>query len=75
MARCEFADRLFSAVDNHAAIKIGDLQRETRSKKVVQPRFTTVFQVQPLFGKAQMSSPSTCIRCSAHLYRHHVCGK
>ena len=35
--------RLFIAVDNYAAVKIGDPQKETRSKKVVTPRFTTDF--------------------------------
>ena len=35
--------RLFIAVDNNATVKIGDLEKETRSKKVVKPRFTTDF--------------------------------
>ena len=35
--------RKFTAVDNHEAVKVGDLHRETRSKKVVRPRFTTDF--------------------------------
>ena len=33
--------RKFTAVDNHEAVKVGDLKRETRSKKVVKPMFTT----------------------------------
>ena len=32
--------RLFIAVHNNAAVKIEDLQKETRCKKVVKPRFT-----------------------------------
>ena len=35
--------RLFIAVDNYAAVKIGYPQKETRSKKVVRPSFTTDF--------------------------------
>ena len=33
--------RLFVTVGNYAAVKIGDLERETRSKKGVKPKFTT----------------------------------
>ena len=35
--------RKFIAVDNHAAVKVGDLPRERRPKKVVRPRFATEF--------------------------------
>ena len=35
--------RLLIAVDNYAAVKIRDLHKETRSKKVVRPSFTTDF--------------------------------
>ena len=35
--------RLFVAVDNYAAVKIGDLEKETRSKKDEKPRFATDF--------------------------------
>ena len=35
--------RLFIAVDNHAAVKMGDLEKEARSIKVVLPRFATDF--------------------------------
>ena len=35
--------RKFTTVDNHEAVKVGDLHRETRSKKVVMPRITTDF--------------------------------
>ena len=33
--------RLFIAVDNRAAVKIRDLHKESRSRKVVKPSFTT----------------------------------
>ena len=33
--------RKFIAVDNHEAVKVGDLHRETRSKKVVTANSTT----------------------------------
>ena len=35
--------RKFIAVDNHAAVKIGDLEKEMGSKKAVNPKFTTDF--------------------------------
>ena len=35
--------RQFVAVDNYAAVKVGDLEREAKSKKVVKPKFTTDF--------------------------------
>ena len=35
--------RKFISVDNHEAVKVGDLHRETRSNKVVKPKFTTDF--------------------------------
>ena len=35
--------RLFIAVDNYTAVMIEDLEKETTSKKVVKPRFTTHF--------------------------------
>ena len=35
--------RKFIAVDNHKAVKVGDLHRETRSKKVAKPYSTTDF--------------------------------
>ena len=47
--------RLSIAVDKCAAVKIGDLEKETRSKKVVKPKFTTGCW-ELLFGKARMSS-------------------
>ena len=31
----------FIAVDNHEAVKVGDLHRETKSKNVGKPKFTT----------------------------------
>ena len=34
-------DKLFVAIENYAAVKIGDLEKETRSKKVVKSKFTT----------------------------------
>ena len=34
----------FTAVDNHEAVKVGDLHRETKSKKVEKPKHTTVFR-------------------------------
>ena len=33
----------FIAVDNHEAVKVRDLHRETRSKKVAKPKFTSDF--------------------------------
>ena len=39
MDRC----RLLNAVDNHAAVKIGSLEKGARSKNVVKPRFATDF--------------------------------
>ena len=35
--------RNFIAVDSHEAVTVRDLHRETRSKKVVKPKFTTDF--------------------------------
>ena len=35
--------RKFIAVNNHGAVKVGDLHRETSSKKVVKPKFTADF--------------------------------
>ena len=35
--------RKFIAVDNNAAVEIGGLEKETKSKKVVKPKFTTDF--------------------------------
>ena len=33
----------FIAVDKYAAVNIGDLEKETKSKRVVKPEFTTDF--------------------------------
>ena len=35
--------RKFIAVDNYDAVKVGDMHQETKSKKVVKPKFTTDF--------------------------------
>ena len=35
--------RKFTAVDNHEAVKVGDLHREAQSKNVVKPKFATDF--------------------------------
>ena len=35
--------RKFIAVDSYTSVKIGDLQKEMRSKEVVRPRFTADF--------------------------------
>ena len=34
----------FIMVENHEAVKVGDLQKNMESKKVVRPKFTTHFQ-------------------------------
>ena len=44
--------RKFFAEDNHDAVKVGDLQWETRSKKVVEPKVTADF-LGAVSGKVQ----------------------
>ena len=58
--------RLTVAVDNSAAARIGDLEKETMSEKVGKPKFTSDFP-GAVFGKARMSSPSEHMKkvCSA----------
>ena len=41
----------FIAVDNYASVKIGDLQKETKSKKVVKPGFTADFPGAVIFDE------------------------
>ena len=46
--------RKFIEVDNHAAVKIGDLEKDTKSKRVVKPKFTAD-SPRAVTGKARMT--------------------
>ena len=68
--------RKFIAVDNHAAVKIGDLEKETRSKKVVLPTFTSDFPgavCSERSGRVHL----VCARrgSGAFFHRHFTCEK
>ena len=64
--------RLIIALGNCAAVEIGDLEKETRSKKVVKPNFATDYP------GAVIREGELTLRAheeGAHFHRHQECGK
>ena len=66
--------RKFTAVDNHEAVKVVGLHQDTKSFRVVKPKFTTDFPGAAIReGADELShcNATTRRRCIAHLHRHH----
>ena len=61
--------RKFIVVDNHDSVKVGDLHRATKSKKVVKRRFTTDFPGAVIRG-GRMISLCEHLKKVSHFHRH-----
>ena len=69
--------RNYIMVDSHEAVKIGELDKNVESRKVVQPKFTTDCpEAVVREGADELTSDQMKkVHCALSFHRHHECGR